>query len=155
VTVPYYFNNLIVFLTNEHRRLVEYPILILRNNNKLCLVFKWSSCTYAFIDSRLKTKIEMKWICLNTERRGGQDMALVHKFLTEQTGTDLFRLTAAQNRARTRQAAGEHGLSVQFARTDPRKYSFAVRTVEDWNRLPEEVKTSRNGEEFKKKMKKL
>ncbi len=44
------------------------------------------------------------------ERRGGQDMALVHKFLTEQTGTDLFRLTAAQNRARTRQAAGEHGL---------------------------------------------
>ena len=28
------------------------------------------------------------------ERRGGQDMALVHKFLTEQTGTELFRLTA-------------------------------------------------------------
>jgi hypothetical protein len=89
------------------------------------------------------------------ERRGGQDMALVHKFLTEQTGTELFRLTAAQNRARTRQAAGEHGLSVQFARTDPRKYSFAVRTVENWNKLPEEVKTSRNGEEFKNKMKKL
>jgi hypothetical protein len=82
-------------------------------------------------------------------------MALVHKFLTEQTGTELFRLTAAQNRARTRQAAGEHGLSVQFARTDPRKYSlFAVRTVENWNKLPEEVKTSRNGEEFKNKMKK-
>jgi hypothetical protein len=89
------------------------------------------------------------------ERRGGQDMALVHKFLTEQTGTDLFRLTAAQNRARTRQAAGEHGLSVQYARTDPRKYSFAVRTVEDWNRLPEEVKSSRNGEEFRNKLKKL
>jgi hypothetical protein len=89
------------------------------------------------------------------ERRGGQDMALVHKFLTEQTGTDLFRLTAAQNRARTRQAAGEHGLSVQYARTDPRKYSFTVRTVEDWNRLPEEVKSSRNGEEFRNKLKKL
>ena len=44
---------------------------------------------------------------------------------------------------------------MQYARTDPRKYSFAVRTVEDWNRLPEEVKTSRNGEEFKNKMKKL
>ena len=82
-------------------------------------------------------------------------MALVHKFLTEQTGTDLFRLTAAQNRARTRQAAGEHGLSVQYARTDPRKYSFAVRTVVDWNRLPEEVKSSRNGEEFRNKLKKL
>jgi hypothetical protein len=58
-------------------------------------------------------------------------------------------------RARTRQAAGEHGLSVQFARTDPRKYSFAVRTVENWNKLPEEVKTSRNGEVFKNKLKKL
>ncbi len=84
------------------------------------------------------------------ERRGGQDMALVDKFLRE-----LFRLTAAQDRARTRQAAGEHGLSVQYARTDPRKYSFAVRTVENWNKLPEDVKTSRNGEEFKNKLKKL
>jgi hypothetical protein len=57
--------------------------------------------------------------------------------------------------SRTRQVAGEHGLSVQFARTDPRKYSFAVRTVENWNKLPEDVKTSRNGEEFKNKLKKL
>jgi ribonuclease P/MRP protein subunit RPP40 len=89
------------------------------------------------------------------ERRGGQDMALVHKFLTEQTGTELFRLTAAQDRARTRQAAGEHGLSVQFARTDSRKYSFDVQTVKNWNKLPEDVKTSRNGEEFKNKLKKL
>jgi hypothetical protein len=31
----------------------------------------------------------------------------------------------------------------------------AVRTVEDWNGLPEEVKTSRNGEEFRNKLKKL
>jgi hypothetical protein len=54
----------------------------------------------------------------------------------------MFRLTAAQDRARTRKAAGEHGLSVQFARTDPRKYSFAVRTVENGNKLPEDVKTS-------------
>ncbi len=82
-------------------------------------------------------------------------MALVHKFLTEQTGTELFRLTAAQDRARTGQAAGEHGLSVQFARTDPRKYSFAVRTVENWNKLPEEVKTSQNDEEFENRLKKL
>jgi hypothetical protein len=33
--------------------------------------------------------------------------------------------------------------------------SFAVGTVENWNKLPEEVKTSRNGEEFKNKLKKL
>jgi len=35
------------------------------------------------------------------------------------------------------------------------RYSFAVRTVENWNKLPEDVKTSRNGEEFKNKLKKL
>jgi hypothetical protein len=45
-------------------------------------------------------------------------MALVHKLLTENTGTGLFQITASQQRVRTRQAAGEHGLSVQFARTD-------------------------------------
>lgn len=89
------------------------------------------------------------------ERRGGQDMALVHKFLTERTGTDLFRLTAAQGRARTRQAAGEHGLAVQFSRTDARKYSFAVRAVENWNKLSEDVKTSQNSKVFKNRLKKL
>jgi hypothetical protein len=89
------------------------------------------------------------------ERRDGQDMALVHKFLTEQTGTDLLRLTAAQDRARTRKAAGEHGLSAKFSRTDPRKYSFAVRTVENWNKLPEDVKTFRNSEFFTNRLKKL
>jgi hypothetical protein len=36
-------------------------------------------------------------------------------------GTDLFRLTAAKGRARTRQVTGEYGLSIQFSRTDPRK----------------------------------
>ncbi len=70
------------------------------------------------------------------ERRGGQDMALVYKFLTEHTGTDLFRLTAVQGRERTRQAVGEHGLSLQFSQTDPRKYSSAVSIVDKWNKLP-------------------
>jgi hypothetical protein len=64
------------------------------------------------------------------DRRKRQDMALVHKFLTEKKGNDMFRQMAANGRAGTRQAAGGHGLSVQYARTDPRKYSFAVRTVE-------------------------
>jgi hypothetical protein len=30
--------------------------------------------------------------------------------------------------------------SVQYARTDIRKYSFTVPVVEKWNRLPESVK---------------
>ncbi len=42
------------------------------------------------------------------ERRDRLDMALVHKLLTENTGTGLFQRTASQQRARTRQAAGEH-----------------------------------------------
>jgi hypothetical protein len=66
------------------------------------------------------------------ERRGGQDMALVHKFLTEQTGTDLFRLTVAQDRARTRQAAGEHDLSVKFSWTVPRKVLVCCKDSGQW-----------------------
>ncbi len=59
-----------------------------------------------------------------------------------------------QEGARTRQAAGGHGLTVQYARTDPRKYrySFAVRTVESWNKLPERVKTAETGESFKRRL---
>jgi hypothetical protein len=41
---------------------------------------------------------------------------------------------------------------VQYARTDPRKYSFAVRTVESWNRLPHRVKTAETGESFKRRL---
>jgi len=89
------------------------------------------------------------------KRREKQDMSLVYKFMTEKSGSDMFRHLAAQDGIRTRQAAGEHGLGIQYARTDPRKYSFAVRTVEKWNNLPEEIKTSQNGEVFKQKLKKM
>jgi hypothetical protein len=58
------------------------------------------------------------------------------------SGTELFRRVALQGRARTRQAAGGHGLAVQFARTGPRKYSFSVRAVEKWNKLLEEVRAA-------------
>jgi hypothetical protein len=89
------------------------------------------------------------------DRRDRQDMTLVHKFLTEKSGTDMFRQMAATGRAGTRQAAGGHGLSVQYARTDPRKYSFAVRAVEKWNLLPDDVKSAPNGAIFRHKMSKL
>ena len=98
-----------------------------------------------------------KQLGLNTllERRDAQDMSLVHKFLTEKSGSDMFRQIAVNGRDGTRQAAGGHGLSVQYARTDPRKYWFAVRTVEKWNRLPDEVKSAPTGKAFKEKLKKL
>ncbi len=78
-----------------------------------------------------------------------QDLALVYKFVTKNDGQSLFN---RQEGARTRQAAGGHGMTVQYARTDPRKYSFAVRTVESWNRLPESIKTAETGESFKRRL---
>ncbi len=76
-------------------------------------------------------------------------MALVYKFVTKKDGQSLFN---RQEGARTRQATGGHGLTVQYARTDPRKYSFAVWTVESWNRLPESVKTAETGESVKRRL---
>jgi hypothetical protein len=42
----------------------------------------------------------------------------------------------------------------QFARTDNRKQSFAVRAVEKWNRLPDWVRVEEKRDSFKRKMKK-
>jgi hypothetical protein len=83
------------------------------------------------------------------KRRNDQDLALVYKFVTKNDGQTLF---SREDGARTRQAAGCHGLTVQYARTDPRKYSIAVRTVDSWNRLPERVKTAETGESFKRRL---
>jgi hypothetical protein len=44
------------------------------------------------------------------------------------------------------------GIGFQYARTDPRKYSFAVRTFESWNKLPEIVKAAETGESFKRRL---
>jgi hypothetical protein len=55
------------------------------------------------------------------DRRRGQDMVLVPQVLERKTGTELFQRKASQNR--TRQMAGEFGLSLRYARTNPRKYS--------------------------------
>ncbi len=65
----------------------------------------------------------------------------------------MFRQIEANGRTGTRQAAGGHGLSVQYARTDPEKYTFAVRTAE--NNLPDDVKSAPNREVFRIIMGKL
>jgi hypothetical protein len=64
----------------------------------------------------------------------------------------MFKQIAANRRAGKRQAAGRHGLSVQFSRTDHRKYSFALRTVEKWKNLPDDIKSAPNGEVFKSRI---
>ena len=77
------------------------------------------------------------------------NVALVHKLVVSGAGQhgQIFGLAGRNDRPRTRQAGGEHKLLPQFARTDPRKFSFAVRAVEPWNRLPDEMKLTANKEE--------
>jgi hypothetical protein len=70
----------------------------------------------------------------NDIRSDGHHLQRTTNFLTEKSSMDMFRDIEENGRAGTRQAAGGHGLSVQYARTDTRKYSFAVRTMEKWNK---------------------
>jgi hypothetical protein len=86
-------------------------------------------------------------------RRESQDMALVHKLLNGKYDSGLFTLTEDNGRPRTRQAGGKMGLVAQFARTDQRKFSFAVRAVNSWNHLPEDVRQATTKESFKSKLK--
>jgi hypothetical protein len=44
-------------------------------------------------------------------------------------------------------------LETRQARTDVRKNSFFVRVVQKWNSLPDEIKKSKNVDEFKRRMK--
>jgi hypothetical protein len=85
------------------------------------------------------------------ERRNKQDLALVHKLVREgQEAPMLVPIPEADNRMRTRRAAAAHGLAAQYARTDVRKFSFPVRVVESWNRLPDNVKTTTSKDAFKR-----
>jgi hypothetical protein len=78
-------------------------------------------------------------------------MGLVFKMLSEKGPNEIF--TMASGTVRTRQATGTKNLVPKFARTDQRKFSFSVRTVERWNRLPDDVKQAANQEEFRKRLK--
>ena len=81
-------------------------------------------------------------------------MALVFKMTQEGQTKRLFEPTASnENGARTRQATATNGLKVQYSRTDQRKYSFAVRTVEQWNHLPDTVRQATSKEAFKSRLK--
>jgi len=87
-------------------------------------------------------------------RRRDQDMNLVFKLLRE-GGSDMFTMTGEREGARTRQAAGPRTLAGQYARTDIRKYSFAVRVVDDWNQLPDKLRGAQSQESFKRGLKSL
>ncbi len=87
-------------------------------------------------------------------RRDRQDMALAHKYVMSE-GQGLFTLASTNRGARTRRAAGERCLVKQFARTDTRKNSFAVRAVDSWKELPDSVRAEEKLPHFKRKLKGL
>ncbi len=89
------------------------------------------------------------------KRREEQDMAFFHKLALGGQLDRIFEVADSQDRPRTRQTEGEYRLIQKFARTDPRKYSFAIRVVDPWNRLPDELKLANSKEHFKAKMKRL
>jgi hypothetical protein len=50
---------------------------------------------------------------------------------------------------------GAKNIASQYARTDIRKASFAIRVAETWNRLPDRVKLTEKPESFKKELNKI
>ena len=88
-------------------------------------------------------------------RRIKQDMSLVHKLISNGGGEELFTTAGGHDGVRTRRAAAANGLAAPFARTDIRKYSFAVRTVEHWNSLPEGARTANSQQSFKELLKNI
>jgi hypothetical protein len=89
-------------------------------------------------------------------RRIKQDMSLVHKLISNGGGEELFTAAGGHGGVRTRRAAAANGLATPFARTDiRRKYSFAVRTVEHWNSIPEGKRTANSQQSFKELLKNI
>jgi hypothetical protein len=54
---------------------------------------------------------------------------------------------------RRRHAVDPNSMTVQYARTDIRKYSFGVRVVEPWNKLDQGTKNCVEKRKFKAKIK--
>jgi hypothetical protein len=91
-------------------------------------------------------------------RRKLHDLVLLHGMVHERGGItieNMFERADLREGARTRQAAGVNNLKVPAARTDIRKNFFTVRTVSEWNNLPDELKSEANKEKFKRALRKL
>jgi hypothetical protein len=116
--------------------------------------------SFFYLVSGLKSK-DYKERCLELgldtleKRREEQDMALVHKMALGGQLSKVFEMADAHYRPRIRQTEGEYRLIQKFAWTDPRKYSFAVRVVDPWNKLPDDLKLANSKEQFKAKMKRV
>ncbi len=86
-------------------------------------------------------------------RREKQDMAEVYRMLNGgELETNILPLTGVRAGARTRRAADHTSLQKQYARTDPRKYSFGVRVMDKWNSLSQETRESKDRKAFKARL---
>jgi hypothetical protein len=79
-------------------------------------------------------------------------MVLVHKYINRDMQS-LYKMAGDNGGARTRSATGSKSIMNQYARTDFEKQSFAVRAVENWNRLPEWVRAEKKPDSFKRTLK--
>ncbi len=77
----------------------------------------------------------------------------MHKFMHKEPNMNMLQRTRENKEgAKTRQTSTAHCLVTQYARTDVRKYSFAVRVVDSWNQLPEAARTAQGKEAFKRSL---
>ncbi len=86
-----------------------------------------------------------------SERRHQADMAMVHKILHGRGGLDYTTwFERAENRPRaTRSTTDPYNLKVRLSRQDQRRNFFSIRIIEEWNRIPAEVKRMDKSETFR------
>jgi hypothetical protein len=97
-------------------------------------------------------KLEELGLTTLEERRHQADMLQVFKIMTGKDNVDSscwFR-RANEGAVRTRQAAGLMNLVKPRVRLEVRENFFSVRTVEDWNKVPEDIKMARSAGHFKR-----
>jgi len=111
--------------------------------------------------SGLQSKVyedRLKELGLQTleERRHQADMVMVHKIMHGVGGLNpatWFESAASQRN--TRSAADPMGIKKVYGKTELRNNFFSVRVIDDWNRVPQEMKQIAKSDVFKKNYRKL
>jgi hypothetical protein len=93
---------------------------------------------------------------MSTARGGAKTrMSVAYKILHGQEESKLFMPADRPGAARMRQTAGTKTLVPKFARTEPRKFYFTVRSVDKWNRLPQTLRQEATLDGFKRNLKQM
>ena len=91
------------------------------------------------------------------ERRHQADMCMVHKILQGRGGlnAETWFEMAGDSARPTRAGADPLNIRVRHGRLDMRRNFFSLRVIEDWNKIPQEVKRLKRSEVFKRTYKQL